>query len=485
MNSIYGDIAMRTNGNIYIGVVGPVRTGKSTFVSNFMQKLILPHIDNENDKRRCIDELPQSADGKLIMTTQPKFVPDKGIEIVLEDKKVARVRMVDCVGYVVEGAEGFVDGDKQRLVTTPWSNEPIPFELAAEIGTQKVAKDHSTIAVVVTTDGSIGEIPRQNYIVAEERAIHEVKSSGKPFVLVLNCKNPTSESTIGLCRTLQEKYSATIIPLDILNATEEQLQAVLTAILNEFPIRRIAINLPRWMRALPRENKIIMEIVDKLKDCSEDLKKLKDCTKLCNDMHCDCIDSAEIDSVDCGKGVVSYNFAAKENLFYQVLSEEAQVEINDEFSLMSYVTASAYAKRRFEILKDALAEADSNGYGVVYPLMEEMTLDEPQMVKQGGIYGVKLTVKAPSYHIIKVDVNADVSPMVGTQEQSQYLLDAYKSNPHKIWNSNMFGRTMSGIASDGLLGKCASMPIEVKAKLTKTVNRIVNENKGGLVCILL
>ena len=485
MNSIYGDIAMRTNGNIYIGVVGPVRTGKSTFVSNFMQKLILPHIDNENDKRRCIDELPQSADGKLIMTTQPKFVPDKGVEIVLEDKKVARVRMVDCVGYVVEGAEGFVDGDKQRLVTTPWSNEPIPFELAAEIGTQKVAKEHSTIAVVVTTDGSIGEIPRQNYIVAEERAIHEVKLAGKPFVVVLNCKNPTSESTIGLCRTLQEKYSATIIPLDILNATEEQLQSVLTAILNEFPIRRIAINLPRWMRALPRENKIIMEIVDKLKDCSEDLKKLKDCTKLCKDMHCDYIDTAEIDKVDCGKGVVSYNLAAKENLFYKVLSEEAQVEICDEFSLMSYVTASAYAKRRFEILKDALAEADSNGYGVVYPLMEEMTLDEPQMVKQGGIYGVKLTAKAPSYHIIKVDINADVSPMVGTQEQSQYLLDAYKSNPQKIWNSNMFGRTMSGIASDGLLGKCASMPIEVKAKLTKTVNRIVNENKGGLVCILL
>ena len=485
MNSIYGDIAMRTNGNIYIGVVGPVRTGKSTFVTNFMQKLVLPHIDNENDVRRCIDELPQSADGKLIMTTQPKFVPDKGVEIVLEDKKIARVRMVDCVGYVVDGAEGFTEGDKQRLVSTPWSIEPIPFELAAEIGTQKVAKEHSTIAVVVTTDGSIGQIPRQSYIPAEERSIKEVKSAGKPFVIVVNCKNPTAESTTGLCRTLQEKYCATVIPMDVVNADESQFQAVLTAILNEFPIRRIAITLPRWMRALSRENKLIMEIVEKLKGCSEDLKKVKDSPKLCEEIRCDYIDGVEVESVDCGKGMVSYKFNIKENLFYKILSEEAHADISDEFSLMSYISASAYAKRRFDIFKDALAEADSNGYGVVYPLMEEMALDEPQMVKQGGIYGVKLTAKAPSYHIIKVDVNADVSPMVGTQEQSQYLLDAYKTDPQKIWNSNMFGRTMSGIASDGLLGKCATMPIEVKAKLTKTVNRIVNENKGGLVCILL
>lgn len=485
MNSIYGDIASRTNGNIYIGVVGPVRTGKSTFISNFMQKLILPNIEDTNDRKRCIDELPQSADGRLIMTTQPKFVPDKAVQLNLTDKKVAHVRMIDCVGYLVEGAEGHVEGDKQRLVNTPWSSDPMPFEQAAEIGTQKVSNEHATVVVVVTTDGSIGEIERKNYVLAEERTIREVKASGKPFVVVLNTKYPTSESTFGLCRTLEEKYGVTVLPLDIANANVAELESVLTAILNEFPIRRIAVNLPNWMRALSRDNKVIVEIIDKLKDCSTDICKIKDGKKLCDSLRCDFITNTEIASVDCGKGVVSYKVAPSEGLFFKVLSEEAQVDISDEFSLMSYVASSAYAKRRFDMLKDALAEADANGYGVVYPLMEQMSLDEPQMIKQGSIYGVQLTAKAPSYHIIKVDVSTDVSPMVGTEQQSQYLLDEYKTNPQKIWNTNMFGRTMSGIASDGLMGKCVSIPIEVKQKLTRTVNRIVNENKGGLICVLL
>ncbi|MBO5866957.1 MAG: stage IV sporulation protein A, partial [Clostridia bacterium] len=277
MNSIYSDIASRTNGNIYIGVVGPVRTGKSTFVSNFMQKLILPNIQNENDKVRCLDELPQSADGRLIMTTQPKFVPDKAVELILADKKVARVRMIDCVGYLVEGAEGHLEGEKQRLVNTPWSTEPIAFERAAEIGTQKVATEHSTVAIVVTTDGSIGEIARKNYIPAEQRIVNEIRASGKPFVVVLNTKNPSMESTIGLSRTLEEKYGVPVLPLDIANATANELEEVVDAILNEFPIRRIAINLPNWMRALPKDNKVIAEIIQTLKDCSTDINKLKEC----------------------------------------------------------------------------------------------------------------------------------------------------------------------------------------------------------------
>lgn len=485
MNSIYSDIASRTNGNIYIGVVGPVRTGKSTFVSNLMQKLILPNIEDANDKKRCIDELPQSADGRLIMTTQPKFVPDKAVQLNLSDKKVARVRMIDCVGYLVEGAEGHVDGGKQRLVNTPWSTEPMPFEQAAEMGTQKVSKEHSTVAVVVTTDGSIGEIERKNYLLAEERTIREVKASSKPFVVVLNTKFPSSESTFGLCRTLEEKYGVAVLPLDVANANVSELEAVLTAILNEFPIRRIAVNLPSWMRALSRDNNVIVDLMEKLKESSGGICKIKDGKKLCEALHCNYIANAEVENVDCGKGVVSYKVTPTEGLFFKVLSEEAQVDIADEFSLMSYVASTAYAKRRYDVLKDALAEADANGYGVVYPVMEQMTLDEPQMIKQGSIYGVQLTAKAPSYHIIKVDVSTDVSPMVGTEQQSQYLLDEYKTNPQKIWNTNMFGRTMSGIASDGLVGKCTMMPLEVKQKLTRTVNRIVNENKGGLICILL
>lgn len=485
MNSIYADIASRTNGNIYIGVVGPVRTGKSTFVTNFMQKLIVPNIENENDKKRCIDELPQSADGKLIMTTQPKFVPDKAVQLNLPDKKSASVRMIDCVGYLVDGAEGHLEGDKQRFVNTPWSNESMPFEKAAEIGTKKVAVEHATVCVVVTTDGSIGDIARKNYVTAEERTIREVKSSSKPFVVVLNTANPTAESTIGLCKTLEEKYAVPVLPLDVINADIAEFEKVLLAIINEFPIRRIAVNLPNWMRALSRDNKVIVDIAEKLKECSADIDKLKDAQKLCDNMHCDSVSNTQVSTVDCGKGVVSYDVTPTDGLFFKVLSDEAHEDITDEFSLMSFVSSSAYAKRRFEIFKDALAEADANGYGVVYPLMEQMNLDEPKMVKQGSIYGVQLTARAPSYHIVKVDVTTDVSPMVGTEQQSQYLLDEYKTNPQKIWNTNMFGRTMSGIANDGLMGKCASMPIEVKQKLTRTVSRIVNENKGGLICILL
>lgn len=485
MNNIYADIASRTNGNIYIGVVGPVRTGKSTFVANFMQKLIVPNIENDNDKKRCIDELPQSADGKLIMTTQPKFVPDKAVQLDLSDKKVASVRMIDCVGYLVDGAEGHMDGDKQRLVNTPWSSEPMSFEKAAEVGTRKVTVEHSTVCVVVTTDGSIGDIARKNYVVAEERAIREAKSSGKPFVVLLNTTTPNDEGTLGLCRTLEEKYGVTVLPVDVINADVVELEKVLLAILNEFPIRRIALNLPNWMRALSRDNKVIADLVEKLKDCSAGVDRVKDAENLCNNLHCDSISNVQVATVDCGNGVVTYNLTPTDGLFFKVLSEEAREDITDEFSLMSFVSSGAYAKRRFEIFKDALAEADSNGYGVVYPLLEQMTLDEPKMLKQGSIYGVQLTAKAPSYHIIKVDVTTDVSPMVGTEQQSQYLLDEYKTNPQKIWNTNMFGRTMSGIANDGLMSKCVSMPIEVKQKLTRTVSRIVNENKGGLICILL
>lgn len=486
MNNIYQDISERTNGDIYIGVVGPVRTGKSTFIKNFMEKLILPQIEDVNERGRATDELPQSADGKIIMTTQPKFVPNKAVRLSLNDKSTANVRLIDCVGYLIDGAEGHLDGDKARLVNTPWSADPMPFERAAEIGTQKVANEHATIAVVVTTDGSIGDISRQSYIPAEERVVRELKDSGKPFVVILNSKHATSDQTKELAATLEEKYGVCVLPFDVAKADGKAMEQVLACILQEFPVRRIAINLPKWMRALDKDNRVISSIIEHVKLNAVSVDRMKDADNLLSSFTlCDGIDKATIETLNMGSGVVSYQVEPKPDLFFQVLSEQAQMDIVDEFSLMSFVTTSAYAKSRFDAIKDALDEADANGYGVVYPKTDNMQLDEPQMVKQGNIYGVRLKASSPSYHIIKVNVATEVSPMVGTEEQSKYLIEQYKQNPEAIWNTNMFGKTMAGLAKDGLEGKCYNMPIEIKQKLSRTVNKIVNENRGGLICLLL
>lgn len=486
MNNIYQDIAERTNGDIYIGVVGPVRAGKSTFIKNFMEKIVLPKIEDKNERERAMDELPQSADGKIIMTTQPKFVPNKAVSLTFDDKTTANVRLIDCVGYLIEGAEGHLEGDKARLVNTPWSGEPIPFERAAELGTQKVASEHSTIAIVVTTDGSIGEIPRQSYIPAEERVIRELKTSAKPFIVVLNSKHANSSQTKELASTLAEKYGVCVLPFDIAKADGKDMERILSCILQEFPVRRIAVNLPKWMRALDRDCKIISDIIERIKLNAPAVDKMRDADEMLNAFSlCEGIENASIESLDTGKGVVRYSLEPKQDLFFKVLSEQAQMDISDEFSLMSFVTTSAYAKSRFDNIKDALDEADANGYGVVYPKASEMALDEPQMVKQGNIYGVRLKATSPSYHIIKVDVATEVSPMVGTEEQSKYLIEQYKQDPEVIWNTNMFGKTMAGLAKDGLESKCYNMPIEIKQKLSRTVNKIVNENRGGLICLLL
>ncbi|MCM1194747.1 MAG: stage IV sporulation protein A [Firmicutes bacterium] len=486
MNNIYQDISERTNGDIYIGVVGPVRSGKSTFVTNFMEKLILPSITDKNERARTVDELPQSADGKIVMTTQPKFVPNTAVKVTLDDKTTANVRLIDCVGYLIDGAEGHLEGDKARLVNTPWSNEPIPFEKAAEIGTQKVTSEHSTIAVAVTTDGSIGEISRQSYIPAEERVVRELKNAGKPFVVLLNSKHPRDEKTLELAASLQEKYGVTVMPIDIMNADVKIMEEVLQCILREFSVRRIAVNLPKWMRALSKDNRVIAEIIDCVKEHSVSVAKMKDSEKLLQAFgECPFIANCEIDSLDMGSGTVNYALEPVADLFFKVLSEQAQMDIVDEYSLMSFVTASSYAKNRFESIKDALDEADANGYGIVYPGVGNMSLNEPEMVKQGNIYGIRLKATSPSYHIVKVNVATEVSPMVGTEEQSKYLLDEYKRNPETIWNTNMFGKTMAGIAKDGLESKCYGMPTEIKQKISKTLNKIVNENRGGLICLLL
>lgn len=486
MNSIYQDIAERTNGDVYIGVVGPVRGGKSTFVSNFMEKLVLSEISDKNERARTIDELPQSADGKMIMTTQPKFVPNTAVKLTLDDKSTVNVRLIDCVGYIIDGAEGYLDGEKMRFVNTPWASEPMPFEQAAEIGTRKVATEHSTVVVAVTCDGTVCDIPRNSYVAAEEKTIAELKACGKPFVLVLNTQKPFADATKTLCNSLSEKYGVCVIPLDVKNASAEQLQFVLQSILMEFPVRRLAFDMPKWLRTLPKENKFVAEILERIKKGCIEINKMCDSGNLKESfVDCNFVEDSSVSSIDMGSGVVHYEITPSADLFFTVLSEEAKTEIVDEFSLMNYVTASARANTCFETMKDALEQANTLGYGVVCPDTNNMSLNEPEMVRQGSIYGVKLRATAPSYHIIRVDVSTEISPMVGTEQQSKYLLEEYKQNPDVVWNTNMFGKTMAGLAKEGLEGKCSAMPVEIKEKLTRTVNKIVNENRGGLICLLL
>ena len=485
MNSALCNLATQTNGDISISVIGPVRSGKSTFVSNFLQKVVMPRVDNEKDRERCRNEMPQTFGGKAVLTTQPQVVPSKGVNISFEESKHANIQLIDSVGYPITGAEGIIVEDGVRKIATPWSNEPLELEMASKVCAQKLSSDLSNIVIIVTSDGSFVDIARDSYALAEEKILLDIKTCGKPIVAVFNTTAPMSESTQALCQSLESRYNLPVVPMDVENATDDDFRKLIKEILNEFPIRKIGINLPKWMRALSADCPVLTEIIEKVKVCSSTMAKMKDVNHICDNLQCDCISNARIEEVNLGNGAINYNLEPAKDLFFKVLSNEANVNIDDEFSLMSYVTASSYAKRQFEIFKDAIAEADANGYGVVYPLVDQLSLDEPQMIKQGGVYGVRLSAKAPSYHVIKVDVNTDVSPMVGTEQQSQYLIEEYKTNPQKIWNTNMFGRTMSGIANDGLITKSSSMPVEVKQKLCRAVNRIVNENKGGVICVLL
>lgn len=486
MNNIYNDISRRTNGDIYIGVVGPVRTGKSTFVARFMENMVLPNIVDKNNRKRTLDELPQSADGKIIMTTQPKFVPNEGVKIKLGDKSQANVRLIDCVGYLVEGAEGHMDNEKPRLVKTPWSNEEMPFETAAELGTQKVVNEHSTIAVVMTNDGSISDIPRKNYISAEERVIKELKSLGKPFVIVLNCKDPNSESVSALKDALEEKYDHTVVPMNVQTADKKQFENVLSSILSEFPIRKMSVSLPKWMRTLHKDYWLISSIIEKVKESCKNISKMKHCNGILEGFsETEYMNAPELDLMDMGKGEVMFKLEPKPNLFYQVISELAQTEISDEFGLMSFVTSSSFAKSQYENLKEALADAEEHGYGIVCPTKENMQLEDPEIVKQGSKYGVKLKANASSLHIMKINVETEVNPIVGTEQQSQYLLTEFQQNPQQIWDTNMFGKSLSSLVQEGIAEKCNRMPNEMQTKLVKTVGKIVNDGKGGLICLLL
>ena len=487
---IYKDISQRTGGDIFIGVVGPVRTGKSTFISKFMEQLVLPNINNKLAKQIATDEMPQSADGKTIMTTQPKFIPANSVKVQFKNKATASIRLVDCVGYMVEGATGHIEDKKPRLVKTPWSEEEIPFEKAAEIGTEKVIKEYSTIGIVVTTDGSVCDIAREGYVLPEEKVINELKSLRKPFVVILNSKNPNSPETIKLCDSLEEKYEVSVICKNVSTLKAEDFSEIMEKVLFEFPMCNFNVSLPKWMQALPVNNALIQEIISNVKEKAENMAKMKDFAEIVGLFEeNENFNSPEIVELKLGEGECDYNLNTKEGLFYRVLSKECNDTIEDDYQLINFIKTFAEEKRKYEKIKTALQVAESDGYGVVLPTMEEMNLEEPVLVKQGGRYGVKLRASAPSLHIMKVDVSSEVSPIVGTEKQGEdlvnYLMGEFKDNPNGIWQTNLFGKSLHDLMNEGLSSKLNAMPKEAQGKMRKTLTRIVNENKGGIICILL
>jgi len=490
MNNIYEDIAKRTQGDIYIGVVGPVRTGKSTFIRKFMENLVLPNIENEFKRERTQDEIPQSGSGKTIMTVEPKFVPADGVEIKIKDTVSLKVRMVDCVGYIVDGALGHEEEGKQRLVSTPWSQEAMTFEKAAEIGTKKVIRDHSTLGIVVLTDGSVTGIDRSNYLSAEERVINELKSLNKPFAVVLNTLDPYSESTELLRAELEEKYNVPIVPLNVLAMDEEDIESVMETVLYDFPLNEIRINLPKWVEGLERNHWIKNNIIFTLKQSIAEIGKLRDVNSIVEGFsELDFLENTQVDNVELGEGVISIDLTAKQDLFYNILEEKSGFKIDGDHQLLNLVTRLSRVKNEYDKIESALYDAKTKGYGVVAPSLDELSLEEPEIIKQGKQYGIKLRANAPSLHIIKADISTEVSPIVGNQSQGEemikYLLDTFEENPSELWSSNMFGKSLNDLVKEQLQSKLYTMPEEIRVKIQKTLQKIINEGSMNIITILL
>ena len=487
---LYQDIANRTQGDIYVGVVGPVRTGKSTFIKRFMDLLVIPNIENEYKKERARDELPQSAGGRTIMTTEPKFIPNEAVEITIGDNLKLKTRMVDCVGYLVNNAIGYLEDDMPRMVKTPWFEEEIPFEQAAEIGTKKVIEEHSTIGILVTTDGSITDIPRDDYVQAEERVVKELKELHKPFVIVLNSDDPFSDYTKNLAMELEQKYQTSVIPTDCSRLDMEDIEEIFGKILYEFPIEKMNINFPKWVDGLSDSHWLKEELYNEIKDAFSNIHILKEVNSgVVKLQSTQIINKTVIDEIKLGEGTINISINLYDELFYKVLTEISGVEINNEGDLFSTITTLAETKKEYDKISNALEEVKATGYGIVTPSIDELILDEPEIIKQGTRFGVKLRARAPSIHLIRAEIETEVSPIVGSEKQSEelvnYLLSNFEDDPAKIWESNIFGRSLHELVNEGLQTKLAKMPVDAQAKLQETLERIVNEGSGGLICIIL
>ena len=488
--NMYKDIATRTDGNIYIGVIGPVRTGKSTFIKKFMDSLVIPHIDNAFKRERAKDELPQSAAGRTIMTTEPKFIPNEAVEIELSDNTRFKVRMIDCVGYIVDSAMGHIENDTPRMVKTPWEDTAIPFARAAEIGTKKVITEHSTIGIVVTTDGSISDIERRDYIEAESRVISELKEIGKPFIVLVNSANPESESALSTKKEIESRYDVSAMVVNCQELNADDINHIIESVLFEFPLKEISINIPDWIDVLPSEHGLKKSLYDCVLASMDNISKISDTKKVISKIkENENVDETTISSIEAGSGCVTLNIETSENLFYKILGETSGLEISGKDSLMSIMQDLAETKRKYNRISFALDQVQETGYGIVSPSIDELSLEEPEIVKQGNRFGVRLRASAPSIHMIRADIETEVSPIVGTEKQSEelvhYLLNEFETDPKSIWQTNIFGKSLHELVNEGLHNKLYRMPDDAQFKLQETLTKIINEGSGGLICIIL
>ncbi len=489
-SSIYEDIAKRTAGDIYIGVVGPVRTGKSTFIKRFCELMVIPNLPADFYRERLIDELPQSSGGRTIMTTEPKFIPERGVEVYVENNIKMNVRLVDCVGYIVPSALGYIENEEPRMVMTPWFPEPVPFNMAAEIGTSKVITEHATMGIVITTDASISDIAREEYEEAEERVINELKEINKPFIVLLNCVYPSSASSQKLAEKLCEKYQVPVVPVNCMNITDEELKYILNKVLYEFPLKKLVVKLPLWVKGLENGSDVRSKLLDAIKLSGDNIYKLSDVQRFIDVLRSrEYITSVKTDNINPGNGTANINTEISNDIFYGIISEIVNENISDDADLLELLKNYSDIKKKYCKLESAIQQVQSTGYGIVMPSVDELMLEEPEIMKQGSRYGVRLKASAPSIHMMRADIKTEVAPIVGSEKQSEdlikYLLDGFEDDPSKIWESNIFGKSLNDLVNEGLKTKLMHMPNDARQKLQQTLERVINEGCNGLICIII
>lgn len=484
---LYKDIKGRTNGDIYIGVVGPIRTGKSTFINKFMDTMIIPKIDNLNEKERVIDELPQSSGGRTVMTTEPKFIPKDAVTINLSEHINAKFRLIDCVGFMINDAQGIYEDEKERLVKTPWFPNEIPFSEAAEYGTRKVIKDHSTIGIVITTDGTIGEFSRENYYEAEEKAINELKKINKPFVVIVNSAIPDSDETKRIAQTISRKYGVSAIPVDCQNMDKNIINNILRTVLMEFPVNSIEFYMPKWVEMLPIEHPIKTELMNVARNIMDKITYIKDVVNMDTQIESEFVEEFKFDDFDFYNGLQKVNIYIDEKYYYENLSELCGEKIIDEYELITMIKTLSCLKKNYNQYIDAIDSAKNKGYGVVMPNKEEIILNEPELIKTNNKYGVKIKAESPSVHMIKVNIATEIAPIVGSEEQAKDLIKYIKDSGENgdVWNTSIFGKSMGQLIEDGIQGKIQMLNDESQVKLQDTMQKVVNDSNGGLVCLII